>query len=272
MASNNRWNDNPKGEGAMIEVLLLLIQNLKKSLDEWKGSWTAERANKLDRLSNLDKSLSGVESNIGRKIDNLVTASQGNNPNLALSNLTNKIDALKQNVDTKSSQGSVNKVGQDLNNIGNTISNEIGQLKTKQNAMDAKLESMDNTVDTIALDVAESKSHAKGAHNIVSKGVIKRVQRGELNSDDIHKLFKAKSRPADGRIYEYTVNLPYAVNVGKSIVLCNIASAGLGTGAQTPNVGCTLNQSTINLYMANYDNFFSRQQFYIISWQVIEYY
>ena len=260
MASNNRWNDNPKGEGAMIEVLLLLIQNLKKSLDEWKGSWTAERANKLDRLSNLDKSLSGVESNIGRKIDNLVTASQGNNPNLALSNLTNKIDALKQNVDTKSSQGSVNKVGQDLNNIGSTLSNGIEQLKTKQNTMNGTLSSMDNIVSNIALDAT------------VSQGVIKRIQRGELNSDDIHKLFKVKSRPADGRIYEYTVNLPYAVNVGKSIVLCNIASAGLGTGAQTPNVGCALNQSTINLYMANYDNFFSRQQCYMISWQVIEYY
>ena len=209
---------------------------------------------------------------LSTRIDRLISSSQGNNPNIALGNLSNKIDALKQDVGTKSSQTTVNKVGQDLNNIGSTLSNGIEQLKTKQNAMNDTLSSMDNIVSNIALDATESKISAQGAHNIVSKGVIKRIQRGELNSDDIHKLFKVKSRPADGRIYEYTVNLPYAVNVGKSIVLCNIASAGLGTGAQTPNVGCALNQSTINLYMANYDNFFSRQQCYIINWQVIEYY
>lgn len=205
------------------------------------------------------------------RIDRLISASQGSNPNIALGNLSNKIDALKQNVDTKSSQTAVNKVGQDLNNIGNTINNEIGQLKTKQNAMDAKLESMDNTVDTIALDAAESKSHAKGAYNIVSKGVIKRVQRGELNSDDIHKLFRAKNKPKGSLVREYTVNLPYAVNVNKSIILCNFVSTGLGTGSQTPNVGCALNNATINLYMMNYDNFFDKDQYYIINWQVIEF-
>jgi len=209
---------------------------------------------------------------LSTRIDRLISSSQGNNPNIALGNLSNKIDALKQNVDTKSSQTTVTQLGKDLNNIASTLTSKIGTVETKVNQTNTTLESMDNIVSNIALDATESKSHAKAAYNIVSKGVIKRVQRGELNSDDIHKLFKAKSRPADGRMYEYTVNLPYAVNVGKSIVLCNIASAGLGTGAQTPNVGCALNQSTINLYMANYDNFFSRQQCYIINWQVIEYY
>ena len=206
------------------------------------------------------------------RIDRLISASQGSNPNIALGNLSNKIDALKQNVDTKSSQTAVNKVGQDLNNIGNTISNEIGQLKTKQNAMDAKLESMDNIVSNIALDASESKISAQGIHNIVSKGVIKRIQRGELYSDDIHKLFRAKNKPKGSWVREYTVNLPYAVNVNKSIILCNFVSTGLGTGSQTPNVGCALNNATINLYMMNYDNFFDKDQYYIINWQVIEFY
>ena len=211
---------------------------------------------------------SSAESNLGRKIDNLISESQGSNPNIALSSLISKVDNLKQDVGTKSSQVSVTQ----LTNTTNTITSKIGGLETKVNQTNTTLESMDNSIDIIVVKATESRDYAQGIHNIVSKGVIKRIQRGELNSDDIHKLFKVKSRPADGRIYEYTVNLPYAVNVGKSIVLCNIASIGLGSGAQTPNIGCTLNQSTINLYMANYDDFFKHRQYYIISWQVIEFY
>ena len=209
---------------------------------------------------------------LSTRIDRLISSSQGNNPNIALGNLSNKIDALKQDVGTKSSQTAVNKLGQDLNNIGSTLSNGIEQLKTKQNTMDGTLSSMDNIVSNIALDASESKISAQGIHNIVSKGVIKRIQRGELYSDDIHKLFRAKNKPKGSWVREYTVNLPYAVNVNKSIILCNFVSTGLGTGSQTPNVGCALNNATINLYMMNYDNFFDKDQYYIINWQVIEFY
>lgn len=209
---------------------------------------------------------------LSTRIDRLISSSQGNNPNIALGNLSNKIDALKQNVDTKSSQTAVNKVGQDLNNIASTLSNGIEQLKTKQNTISGTLSSMDNIVSNIALDATESKISAQGAYNIVSKGAIKRVQRGELYSDDIHKLFRAKTKPKSSMVREYVVNLPYAVNVGKSIVLCNFVSTGLGTGSQTPNVGYALNNATINLYMMDYDNFFAKTQYYIINWQVIEFY
>ena len=208
-------------------------------------------------------------------IDRLISSSQGNNPNIALGNLSNKIDALKQDVGTKSSQVTVNKVGQDLNNIASTITSKIGTVETKVNQTNTTLESMDNIIDGIALDAAAGKISAQGIHNIVSKGVIKRVQRGELYSDDIHTLFRAKSKPKGsiGSIArEYVVNLPYAVNVGKSIVLCNFTSTGLGTGAQTPNVGYALNNATINLYMMDYNYFFANDQYYIINWQVIEFY
>ena len=63
----------------MIAYLVKLMRELTQNI-------TKERASKLDRLSNLDRSLSGVENNIGRKIDNLASSSQGSNPNLALSN------------------------------------------------------------------------------------------------------------------------------------------------------------------------------------------
>ena len=205
------------------------------------------------------------------RIDRLISASQGSNPNIALGNLSNKIDALKQNVDTKSSQTAVNKVGQDLNNIASTITSKIGTVETKVNQTNTTLESMDNSIDIIVVKATESRDYAQGIHNIVSKGVIKRVQRGELYSDDIHKLFRAKNKPKGSLVREYTVNLPYVVNVNKSIILCNFVSTGLGTGSQTPNVGCALNNATINLYMMNYDNFFDKDQYYIINWQVIEF-
>ena len=218
---------------------------------------------------------SSAESNLGRKIDNLISVSQGSNPNIALSSLISKVDNLKQDVGTKSSQTTVNKVGQDLNNIASTITSKIGTVETKVNQTNTTLESMDNSIDIIVVKATESRDYAQGIHNIVSKGVIKRVQRGELYSDDIHKLFRVKSKPKGSIgsiVSECVVNLPYAVNVSKSIILCNFVSTGLGSGAQTPNVGCALNNATINLYMANYNYFFANDQYYIINWQVIEFY
>ena len=204
---------------------------------------------------------------LSTRIDRLISSSQGNNPNIALGNLSNKIDALKQDVGTKSSQVSVTQ----LTNTANTLTSKIGTVETKVNQTNTTLESMDNSIDIIVVKATESRDYAQGIHNIVSKGVIKRIQRGELYSDDIHKLFRAKNKPKGSWVREYTVNLPYAVNVNKSIILCNFVSTGLGTGSQTPNVGCALNNATINLYMMNYDNFFDKDQYYIINWQVIEF-
>nr|DAN97669.1 MAG TPA: hypothetical protein [Caudoviricetes sp.] len=203
-------------------------------------------------------------------IDRLISSSQGSNPNIALGNLSNKIDALKQDVGTKSSQVTVNKVGQDLNNIASTITSKIDTVESKVNQTNTTLATKANqdSVNTL-------QNTANNIYSKIAAGVVKRVQRGELYSDDIHKLFRVKSKPKGSIgsiVSECVVNLPYAVNVSKSIILCNFVSTGLGSGAQTPNVGCALNNATINLYMANYNYFFANDQYYIINWQVIEFY
>lgn len=259
----------------MIEVLLLLIQNLKKSMDDWKGSWTSNRANKLDRLDNLDKSLSGVESTIGRKIDNLVTASQGNNPNLALSNLTNKIDALKQDVGTKSSQTTVNKVGQDLNNLASTITNKIGGVENKVNQTNTTLASMDNIVSNIALDVVESKTHAKGAYNIVSKGVIKRVQSGTIRSCDIWNSLVERSYGSGNLkldVYSYTANMPFSVQTNKCLVICNITQVNYDRLVSSHVVGYLSSASQLTFEFVKAGDFVNNIKQFVLSWQVIEYY
>ena len=85
-------------------------------------------------------------------IDRLISSSQGNNPNIALGNLSNKIDALKQDVGTKSSQVTVNKVGQDLNNIASTLTSKIDTVETKVNQTNTTLatKANQNTVDAVA--------------------------------------------------------------------------------------------------------------------------
>lgn len=290
MASNNRWNNNPKGEGAMIEVLLLLIQNLKKSLDEWKGSWTAERANKLDRLSNLDRSLSGVESNIGRKIDNLASSSQGSNPNLALSNLTSKIDALKQNVDTKSSQTAVNKVGQDLNNIASTITSKIGTVETKVDQTNTTLaaKANQNTVDAVAntanqintalaskasqASVNTLQSTANNIYNKLGTGSVKMVQRGLVVDRNIvgQKLPNADTYTNIQRYYK-DVTLPYSVNTSKAVAFLETANY-FSSNSSIEDYACQLvGSNTLRLiWIQEYSS--TVQGCPVFSWQVIEFY
>lgn len=249
-----------------MTTLETTIRNLSNNFNTWKDYWTSSRANKLD---NLDKSLSGVESNLESKIDRLGSASSqsGGNVTVALGNLSNKIDALKQDVGTKSSQTTVNKVGKDLENIASIITNNIGTVETKVNQANTTLATKANqdSVNTL-------QNTANNIYSKIAAGVVKRVQRGELYSDDIHKLFRVKNKPKGSMVREYTVNLPYAVDVNKSIILCNFTTIGLGTYGKTPNIGCALNQFSINLYMTSYQEFFDIDQHYIINWQVIEFY
>ena len=290
MASNNRWNNNPKGEGAMIEVLLLLIQNLKKSLDEWKGSWTAERASKLDKLSNLDRSLSGVESTINRKIDSLVSSSQGNNPNLALSNLTSKIDALKQNVDTKSSQTTVNKVGKDLENIASIITNNIGTVETKVNQANTTLATKadQNTVDAVAntanqintalaskasqASVNTLQSTANNIYNKLGTGSVKMVQRGLVVDRNIvgQKLPNADTYTNIQRYYK-DVTLPYSVNTSKAVAFLETANY-FSSNSSIEDYACQLvGSNTLRLiWIQEYSS--TVQGCPVFSWQVIEFY
>lgn len=212
------------------------------------------------------------------RIDRLISASQGSNPNLALSNLTSKIDALKQNVDTKSSQTTVTQLGKDLNNIGSTISNEIGQLKTKQNTMNGTLSSMDNIVSNIALDAVESKTHAKGAYNIVSKGVIKRVQSGTIRSCDIWNSLVERSYGSGNLkldVYSYTANMPFSVQMSKCLVLCNITQVNYDRLISSHVVGYLSSASQLTFEFVKAGDFVKEQTHikkFVLSWQVIEYY
>ena len=274
----------------MIEVLLLLIQNLKKSLDEWKGSWTAERASKLDKLSNLDRSLSGVESTINRKIDSLVSSSQGNNPNIALGNLSNKIDALKQDVGTKSSQTTVNKVGQDLNNIASTITSKIGTVETKVDQTNTTLaaKANQNTVDAVAntanqintalaskasqASVNTLQSTANNIYNKLGTGSVKMVQRGLVVDRNIvgQKLPNADTYTNIQRYYK-DVTLPYSVNTSKAVAFLETANY-FSSNSSIEDYACQLvGSNTLRLiWIQEYSS--TVQGCPVFSWQVIEFY
>jgi len=213
------------------------------------------------------------------RIDRLISASQGSNPNIALGNLSNKIDALKQNVDTKSSQVTVNKVGQDLNNIASTITSKVGTVETKVNQTNTTLASMDNIVSNIALDVVESKTHAKGAYNIVSKGVIKRVQSGTIRSCDIWNSLVERSYGSGNLkldVYSYTANMPFSVQMSKCLVLCNITQVNYDRLISSHVVGYLSSASQLTFEFVKAGDFVKEQTHnikkFVLSWQVIEYY
>ena len=240
MASNNRWNNNPKGEGAMIEVLLLLIQNLKKSLDEWKGSWTAERASKLDRLSNLDRSLSGVENNIGRKIDNLASSSQGSNPNLALSNLINKITELDSKVAIKSAQDSIN----------------------------TKLFEMGRKTDSISNDVVLATNNAIQANSIITRGPIKRIIHGHISKDQIPNIRERHKWYTDGYVYKHTITLPYNILPSKALIFCDI-----GSPTNYQKCTCSFGNESNKAYVYQFgDPSKPQDEIYSIEYKIIEFY
>ena len=251
----------------MIAYLVKLMRELTQNI-------TKERANKLDRLSNLDRSLSAVENNIGRKIDNLASSSQGNNPNIALGNLSNKIDALKQDVGTKSSQVSVTQ----LTNTTNTITSKIGGLETKVNQINTTLESMDNSIDIIVVKATESRDYAQGIHNIVSKGVIKRVQSGTIRSCDIWNSLVERSYGSGNLkldVYSYTANMPFSVQMSKCLVLCNITQVNYDRLISSHVVGYLSSASQLTFEFVKAGDFVKEQTHikkFVLSWQVIEYY
>ena len=239
----------------MIAYLVKLMRELTQNI-------TKERASKLDKLSNLDRSLSGVENNIGRKIDNLASSSQGSNPNIALGNLSNKIDALKQDVDTKSSQVTVNKVGQDLNNIASTIISKIGTVESKVNQTNTTLatKANQNTVDAVASnvnsvlalarqgatkqDVGAVSAAVLGLANGLDRSVIKRIQRGHMSVDDIIDT----AVDLGGNSFGANITLPYSVDMNKSFIVAEFSSpVGVGDIVGSGVVGIFLNNRQIQL-------------------------
>ena len=279
-----------KRRGCNDRSIIVINPKFKKSLDEWKGFWTAERSSKLDKLSNLDRSLSGVESTINRKIDSLVSSSQGNNPNLALSNLTSKIDALKQDVGTKSSQVTVNKVGQDLNNIASTITSKIGTVETKVNQTNTTLatKANQNTVDAVAntanqintalaskasqASVNTLQSTANNIYNKLGTGSVKMVQRGLVVDCNIvgQNLPNADTHTNIQRYYK-DVTLPYSVNTSKAVAFLETANY-FSSNSSIEDYACQLvGSNTLRLIWINEYNTTVRGC-PVFSWQVIEFY
>ena len=220
---------------------------------------------------------SSAESNLGRKIDNLISVSQGSNPNIALSSLISKVDNLKQDVGTKSSQTTVNKVGQDLNNIASTITSKIGTVETKVNQTNTTLESMDNSIDIIVVKATESRDYAQGIHNIVSKGVIKRVQSGTIRSCDIWNSLVERSYGSGNLkidVYTYTANMPFSVQASKCLVICNIPQVNYDRLVSSHVVGYLSGSSQLTLEFMKTGDFIKEQTYikkFVVHWQVIEF-
>ena len=217
---------------------------------------------------------SSAESNLGRKIDNLISVSQGSNPNIALSSLISKVDNLKQDVGTKSSQVSVTQ----LTNTTNTITSKIGTVETKVNQTNTTLESMDNSIDIIVVKATESRDYAQGAHNIVSKGVIKRVQSGTIRSCDIWNSLVERSYGSGNLkldVYSYTANMPFSVQMSKCLVLCNITQVNYDRLISSHVVGYLSSASQLTFEFVKAGDFMKEQTHikkFVLSWQVIEYY
>ena len=205
---------------------------------------------------------SSAESNLGRKIDNLISVSQGSNPNIALSSLISKVDNLKQDVGTKSSQVTVNKVGQDLNNIASALTNKIGGLETKVNQTNTTLatKANQNTVDAVASnvnsvlalarqgatkqDVGAVSAAVLGLANGLDRSVIKRIQRGHMSVDDIIDT----AVDLGGNSFGANITLPYSVDMNKSFIVAEFSSpVGVGDIVGSGVVGIFLNNRQIQL-------------------------
>ena len=196
-------------------------------------------------------------------IDRLISSSQGNNPNIALGNLSNKIDALKQDVGTKSSQTTVNKVGKDLDNIASTITSKIDTVETKVNQTNTTLatKANQNTVDAVASNVTSVLALAqKGAtkqdvgvvsaavlglaNGLDNRSVIKRIQRGHMSVDDIIDT----AVDLGGYSLGANITLPYSVDMNKSFIVAEFSSpVGAGEIVGSGVVGIFLDNRQIQL-------------------------
>ena len=272
-----------------ITTLETNVRNLSNNFNTWKDYWTSSRANKLD---NLDKSLSGVESNLESKIDRLGSASSqsGGNVTIALGNLSNKIDALKQDVGTKSSQTTVNKVGQDLNNIASTITSKIDTVESKVNQTNTTLatKANQNTVDAVAntanqintalaskasqASVNTLQSTANNIYNKLGTGSVKMVQRGLVVDRNIvgQKLPNADTYTNIQRYYK-DVTLPYSVNTSKAVAFLETANY-FSSNSSIEDYACQLvGSNTLRLiWIQEYSS--TVQGCPVFSWQVIEFY
>lgn len=206
-------------------------------------------------------------------IDRLISSSQGSNPNIALGNLSNKIDALKQDVGTKSSQVSVTQ----LTNTANTLTSKIGSVETKINQTNTTLASMDNSIDIIVATATEGRDYAKGMHNIVSKGVIKRVQSGTIRSCDIWNSLVERSYGSGNLkidVYTYTANMPFSVQASKCLVICNITQVNYDRLISSHVVGYLSGSSQLTLEFMKSGDFIKEQtniKKFVVHWQVIEF-
>ena len=152
---------------------------------------------------------------LSTRIDRLISSSQGNNPNIALGNLSNKIDALKQDVGTKSSQVTVNKVGRDLDNIASIITSKIDTVETKVNQT--------NTTLATKQDIRQVSDVLQFASDNIDRGVIRRIQRGEVRSSQTKNWYTYYdvSENTNNKANAFDIQLPYSVNTSKAIVLCS---------------------------------------------------
>ena len=208
-------------------------------------------------------------------IDRLISSSQSNNPNIALGNLSNKIDALKQDVGTKSSQVTVNKVSQDLDNIASIITSKIGTVETKVNQTNTTLatKANQNTVDAVASNVNSVLALAR-------QGAVKRVQRGTIdhlgaNTTIITKTI-FKENGTEYTVRSFTVTLPYSVDINKSIATCEWARFSIYNYPYVEGVNCQLtgnNKITFKVVFNEvHGTSLKWMALYNISWQVVEYY
>ena len=264
---------NTKQVAEKMTTLETTIRNLSNNFNTWKDYWTSSRANKLD---NLDKSLSGVENTINRKIDTLVSASQGSNPNLALTNLTNKVDGLKQDVATKSGQveSTVRLSARSLTDQIKTLDTKFGLVNTTITAKASQ-----GSVDGIASNVNSVLTLAK-------QGTVRRVQRGEIISGAIwYNLIYTNPSSYHEELYTYTFHIPFPLErIDKSILLCSMTKKNAyreNMRTTTTGVTCELvNNSIIKIQFLKSDEFnvdqnnlnLSRHPSFIINWQLIEFY
>lgn len=200
---------------------------------------------------------------LSTRIDRLISSSQGSNPNIALGNLSNKIDALKQDVGTKSSQTTVNKVGKDLENIASTITSKIGTVESKVNQTNTTLATKadQNTVDAVASNVNSVLALARQgatkqdvgvvsaavlglANGLDNRSVIKRIQRGHMSVDDIINT----AVDLGGNSFGANITLPYSVDMNKSFIVAEFSSpVGVGDIVGSGVVGIFLNNRQIQL-------------------------
>ena len=210
---------------------------------------------------------SSAESNLGRKIDNLISVSQGSNPNIALSSLISKVD-----------------------NIASIITSKIGGVETKVDQTNTTLatKANQNTVDAVAntanqintalaskasqASVNTLQSTTNNIYNKLGTGSVKMVQRGLVVDRNIvgQNLPNADTHTNIQRYYK-DITLPYSVNTSKAVAFLETANY-FSSNSSIEDYACQLvGSNTLRLIWANEYNA-TVQGCPVFSWQVIEFY